>query len=359
VLLEQNYRSTRTILAAANGVISKNLRRKEKNLFTENETGEPIAVYGARNEVDEAWFIAATAQKMIEGGTTASEIAVLYRENFQSRAIEEALLHLDLPYRVLGTRFFERKEVKDLLSYVRAALNPLSKVDFARAVATPSRGIGKTTLEKVFTGEGATLNASAQAKIAGFKDMLAKIAHAAKTLPPSEALRYTIEVSGMETWLKKDLEEGAERMENLNELLNLAVRYDDMQVPEGMEKMLEEAALQSDQDELTDKSDGVVLLTVHSSKGLEFDAVFVTGLEQGLFPSLREGTRDPEEERRLFYVAITRARKQVYLSFAADRMRFGSREYTTPSEFFDDIDPRLVVSVNPGESSGERTIEFL
>ncbi len=359
VLLEQNYRSTRTILAAANGVISKNIRRKEKNLFTENETGEPIAIYGARNEIDEAWFVAATAQKMISSGIPASQIAVLYRENFQSRAIEEALLHLEVPYRVLGTRFFERKEVKDLLSYVRAALNPLSKVDFARAVATPSRGIGKTTLEKVFAGQEAALPAAARAKVATFKDTLTKIAHAAKTLPPSEALRYTLEASGIEVMLKKDAEEGSERMENLNELLNLAVRYDEMLPPEGIEKMLEEAALQSDQDELAEKSDGVVLLTVHASKGLEFDVVFVTGLEQGLFPSLREGTRDPEEERRLFYVAITRARKQVYLSYAHDRMRWGSRELTTPSEFFDDIDPRLIVSVNPGEQSEESTIEFL
>jgi DNA helicase II / ATP-dependent DNA helicase PcrA len=359
VLLEQNYRSTRTILAAANGVISKNLRRREKNLFTENETGEPLALYGARNEVDEAWFIAATAQKLIDGGTPPSEIAVLYRENFQSRAIEEALLHLSVPYRVLGTRFFERKEVKDLLSYVRAALNPLSKVDFARAVATPSRGIGKTTLEKIFAGEEATLNASARAKIAQFREKLVKIAHAARTLPPSEALRFSLEESGIETALRKDLEEGSERMENLNELLNLAVRYDDMKAPEGIEKMLEEAALQSDQDELSEAQDAVSLMTVHASKGLEFDVVFVTGLEQGLFPSLREDTRDPEEERRLFYVAITRARKQVYLSYAADRMRWGSREYTSPSEFFDDIDPRLVVSVNPGDSTGEKTIEFL
>ncbi|MDP3646035.1 MAG: 3'-5' exonuclease, partial [bacterium] len=336
-----------------------NIRRKEKNLFTENETGEPLAIYGARNEIDEAWFVAVTAQKLIEGGTPPAEIAVLYRENFQSRAIEEALLHLNVPYRVLGTRFFERKEVKDLLSYIRAALNPLSKVDFARAVATPSRGIGKTTLEKLFAGQGTGLNTAAQSKITIFKEMLTKIAHAAKTLPPSETLRYALEVSGMETMYKKDRVEGAERMENLNELLNLAVRYDDVLPPEGIEKMLEEAALQSDQDELAETKDAVTLMTAHASKGLEFDVVFVTGLEQGLFPSTRVDTRDPEEERRLFYVAITRARKRVYLSYAGDRMRWGARERTMPSEFFDDIDPRLVVSVTPDGSVGEKTIEFL
>src|SRR5262249_55893267 len=157
--------------------------------------------------------------------------------------------------------------------------------------------IGKTTLEKVFAGQEEGLAAAARAKVTAFKDMLGRIAHATKTLPPSEALRYAIEQSGMEAWLRKDHEEGQERMENLNELLNLAVRYDDLQTPEGMEKMLEEAALQSDQDQLDDSQNAVSLMTVHASKGLEFDAVFVTGMEQGLFPSTREDNRDPEEER--------------------------------------------------------------
>lgn len=343
VLLEQNYRSTRTILTAANAVIEKNTRRRPKVLFTENETGESILLYGARNEVDEAWFVASKAAELVQAGARPGSIAVLYRENFQSRALEEALLHLDVPYRVLGTRFFERKEVKDTLSYLRAAMNPAGRADITRIIAVPPRGIGKVTLEKMFDGDETAIPAGARAKIAAFRDTLARIRHAIDTLPASEAVRYTLEASGIERMFDDD-EEGKERLENVRELVNLATRFDDAQPPEGIERLLEEAALQSDQDELKEEQDAVSLMTVHASKGLEFDTVFITGLEHGLFPSVREGDgdRDEEEERRLFYVAITRARKRVCLSYAAERLKYGSREYTIPSEFIEDIDQRLI-----------------
>lgn len=341
VLLEQNYRSTRTILTAANAVIAKNTYRHPKNLFTDNETGEPIGIFAARNEMEEAWFVAYSAKALIESGVQASEIAALYRENFQSRALEEALLHLKVPYRLIGTRFFERKEVKDTLSYLRAALNPKSKTDLARIIGVPSRGIGKTTLDKILDGKEASLPSAARAKVEAFRMLLHKIQHAAQTLPCSETVRFTLEASGMEAMYKDDAEEGKERLENVRELVNLATRYDDLPPQEGVEKLLEEAALQSDQDELTEEVDAMSLMTAHASKGLEFDVVFVTGLEQGLFPSIREDTRDPEEERRLFYVAMTRARKKLYLTFSEERSKWGKREYTTPSEFLDDIDPRL------------------
>ena len=292
VTLEQNYRSTRTILAAANAVIAKNVKRLEKNLFTENPTGEPVTLYASRNEIDEAWFIAQTALRLIEEGTPADEIAVLYRENFQSRAIEEAMLAFGVPYRVLGTRFFERKEVKDTLSYLRGAMNPKGTADLTRIIGVPPRGIGKTTLDKILAGQEDKLPASVRAKIATFRETLAKIAHAIKTLPASEAVRYCVEASGIDAMHKDDVEEGEERLGNIRELVNLAVRYDDALPPEGIERLLEEAALQSDQDELAEKLAAVSLMTVHASKGLEFDAVFVTGLEQGLFPSLRDDTRD-------------------------------------------------------------------
>ncbi len=344
VTLEQNYRSTRTILTAANGVIEKNLRRKPKRLFTEKGIGEAIVVYGAQNEADEAWFIAQNVQKLLEQGTKASEIAILYRENFQSRAIEEAFLHLALPYRVLGTRFFERKEVKDTLSYLRAGRNESARGDLVRIAAVPPRGIGKVTLEKMLKGE--TVTGASALKINTFRQTLAEIKHALEVLPASEAIRFTLERSGMETFLKKDLEEGPERLENVRELVNLATRYDDMMPPEGIDKILEEAALQSDQDELQKPMDAVSLMTIHAAKGLEFDIVFITGLEQGLFPSIRadDSTRDPEEERRLFYVALTRARERLFLSYARDRMRYGERNQTMPSEFFDDIDARLMIA---------------
>lgn len=356
VILEQNYRSTRTILAAANSVIEKNMRRTPKHLFTENATGEPIATYAAQNEIDEAWFVAGTARALIEKGAAASEIAILYRENFQSRALEEALLHHDVPYRVIGTRFFERKEVKDVLSYLRAALNPQNTTDIARIVATPPRGIGASTLAKMLSGQEASLAPTARAKIATFKDLLTKIAHAASTLPASEAVRFTLEASGMEAAFKKNTEDGHERLENIHELVNFATRYDFEQSPEGIDKLLEEAALQSDQDEVDKDVQAVSLMTIHASKGLEFDTVFITGLEQGLFPSTRQDEkRDDEEERRLFYVALTRARKQVFLSYARERMKYGSREYALPSEFLQDIDQRLLQAVGRGLS--ENTYE--
>jgi len=345
ILLEQNYRSTRTILAAANAVIAKNVRRKEKNLFTENETGEPIHFFGARNEVEEAWHVAEQIRGLISEGTRPGEIAVLYRENFQSRVLEEALLRYELPYRVLGVRFFERAEVKDLLSYLRAARNPKSKADLARIVATPPRGIGKTTLDKMLAGE--ELTGAAGLKVLKFREALAKIKHAIETLPASEAVRFTAEASGLQTMLEAAGDEGQERLTNLFELVNLAVRYDDATSPEGIERLLEEAALQSEQDSLGNSGEraAISLMTVHASKGLEFDAVFVTGLEQGLFPSTREAEdRDNEEERRLFYVAMTRARKRLFLSYAHERMKYGAREPALPSDFFADIDDRLMVA---------------
>ncbi|HEY4525246.1 MAG TPA: UvrD-helicase domain-containing protein [Candidatus Paceibacterota bacterium] len=362
VTLEQNYRSTRTILAAANAVIEKNTRRRPKNLYTDNPTGEPIEIYGAQNELDEAWFVAQKAAALIESGVRAGDIAVLYRENFQSRALEEAMLALSVPYRVIGVRFFERKEVKDTLSYLRAALNTKSKVDLSRIAGVPARGIGKVTLERMLAGDDSALSPSARAKVGAFRECLSKISHAVGVLPASEAIRFASEVSGMEA-MYKETEEGRERLENIHELVNLAVRYDHEEPPLGIEKLLEEAALQSDQDELDEKIDAVALMTVHASKGLEFDVVFVTGLEQGLFPWVRDedSERDSEEERRLFYVALTRARRTLILTHARERMKYGSREYTVPSEFLEDIDPRLTRAVARKRSligDDEETIRY-
>jgi DNA helicase-2/ATP-dependent DNA helicase PcrA len=358
ITLEQNYRSTRTILSAANGIIEKNRRRKPKNLFTENGTGEPIMLFGARNELEEAWFVADQAARLIKKGTRPGQIAVLYRENFQSRALEEAMLAGGLAYRVLGTRFFERKEVKDVISYLRAAMNPKSRVDLLRIVGTPARGIGKVTLEKMIAGEDAALPAAARAKVTKFRAVIEAIGKAIEMLPASEAVTYAIESSGMEDMFKEGGEEGKERLLNVRELVNFAARFDDFAPPEGMERLIEEAALQSEQDNLQERDNAISLMTVHASKGLEFDAVFITGLEQGLFPSMREGEasneRDPEEERRLFYVALTRARARVFLSYASERMRWGSREYTLASEFISDIDARLVTA--PKEQGEEEDI---
>ncbi|OGG51513.1 hypothetical protein A3C18_02950 [Candidatus Kaiserbacteria bacterium RIFCSPHIGHO2_02_FULL_54_11b] len=341
VRLEQNYRSTRTILAAANAIIEKNTNRIPKTLFSEGGTGDPIVVHGALDERYEAWFVAERATSLIERGVGPREIAVLYRENSQSRVLEEALLHAGLPYQVLGTRFFERKEVKDVLSYLRAALNPKSTNDIVRIAGVPPRGIGRVTLEKMFGGQPL---GSATAKVVAFQATLASIRHAINTLPASDTVRFCIEASGIQNMYGGKTEEDAEPLGNVRELANLAVKYDSIEPPAGIERLLEEAALQSEQDELDMEKGkgGISLMTAHAAKGLEFDAVFIVGLEQGLFPSVRndEG-RDPEEERRLFYVALTRARKYVFLSYAFERTKYGTRERALPSEFISDIDQRL------------------
>ncbi len=347
VLLEENYRSTKTILAVANDIIEKNLYRRKKTLFTNNEDGAQMRLFVAYDEADEAAHVARSARELIEAGTDPSEIAVLYRANFQSRALEEACLAGDLPYQVLGVKFFERKEVKDVLTFIRAAL-ARSSGDIARVVNVPARGIGKVTLLKMLTGEEAKMTPSVRTKVAAFYALLDDIRAHAERETPSATVRFVVEVSGLEAHLTKGSEGDQERLENIKELVTLATRYDQLPPEEGIAKLLDDAALTSDQDELKEEQSAIRLMTVHASKGLEFDHVFITGLEEGLFPHEKIGEErdDDEEERRLFYVALTRARKQVHLSYASARTIFGSRQVNLPSEFITDIDDAYLEAVN-------------
>ena len=351
VRLEENFRSSGTILAAANNTIEKNRNRIPKELRPTRGVGEPIYVFESENETEEAWFIATKISELLARGSRPRQIAVLYRNNYQSRALEEAMLEQGIPYRVIGTRFFERKEVKDVLSYVRAALNRQSAQDISRIITIPPRGIGQATLAKALAGKNAELPTAARAKLENFYASLAGMQRALETLPLSEALRFVLEESGLQHMYKNArTAEEEERFENVRELVNLAVRYDGELSPRGAEALLEEAALQSDQDEMRENDDRVSLMTIHASKGLEFETVFLTGLEQGLFPSLHiDETTDPEEERRLMYVALTRAMDRLFLTFARARLRFGSRERAVPSEFLADIDPRLLTWAEPTE----------
>lgn len=348
VVLEENYRSTKNILAAANDIISKNIFRPEKNLFTKNEDGQRLSLYQAFDETDEAMFVARKTGELIANRVQPRHIAVLYRANFQSRAIEEALLASDIPYQVIGTRFFERKEVKDTLSFVRAALHGAS-ADIARIANVPPRGIGKVTLLKMLSGREGELASGMQEKIAALRALLSKIKNKAEQLVPSKFLRFVITQSGMERLFKEDKLEGAERLENLRELVSLAARYDEYPVEEGLEKFLESAALASEQDEIKEEANAVRLMTVHASKGLEFAHVFVVGLEEGLFPYEREDedAGDREEERRLMYVALTRAKRRVFLSYASYRTIFGSKNATSPSQFLSDITEGLLMLEAP------------
>ena len=396
ILLEENYRSTKNILEAANEIIKKNKYRPDKNLFTKNPIGEKIGFYEALDEGDEADFVATKileiqdrvtdttligslsprARGALPLGSSACEtpsqstsvtlsgIAVLYRANFQSRALEEAMLRYNIPYQVLGVKFFERKEIKDTLAYLRAALNPESLSDIKRIINFPTRGIGKATLMKIFAGEKESLPIKTKIKIDNFYKILEEIKNKIETEKASDVIKFAVKKSGIETELLAGGEEDLERLENIKELATLALKYDNLKGGMGIEKFLEDASLASDQDSLINyqgesliKNNGVKLMTVHASKGLEFKYVFITGLEDGLFPHQRNGetknAEDKEEERRLFYVALTRAKEKLFLSFANFRTIFGSRQINTPSEFIGDIPSDIL------EKEGESGIKTI
>ncbi len=360
IMLEENYRSTQTIITASNDIIEKNINRPEKKVFTKNAEGERIALYAGMNAEDEAEHVSLTAKNLIRSGISPSAIAVLYRTNFQSRVLEEAFINMSVPYQLLGTRFFERKEVKDVLSYLRFALNPESTTDLARIINEPPRGVGKVTVLKLVEGRRDAVKGKALEGVLAFERIMEHIRATVETAPLHESIKFIMEHTGIEASFKDDGEEGQERLENLRELVTIATRYSEETGREAIERLLEDAALEGDQDEMKKKEekDAVRLMTIHAAKGLEFEHVFITGLEEGLFPHERfdEGKTDTEEERRLFYVALTRAEKKVYLSFAHMRMIFGSERINVPSSFLSDIRPELIEGANPHESGFERTI---
>lgn len=353
VLLEENYRSTKHVIAAANEVINKNNYRTPKTLYTNNTEGELVSQYSAYDETDEARFIVERAIEHIDQGTEPEQIAVLFRTNAQSRSLEEAFLSYNIPYQVLGVKFFERKEIKDVLCYLRASLNPDSLIDIKRVINTPTRGIGKVTIGTLFSEGKSALSGKALISVTHFYDLLDKIRDYTVEHSVSEILKYIITESGMERSYKAE-PDGEERLENLRELVSLAVRYDHLPHEDGLEKLLEEATLMSDQDNL-EAARGVKLMTIHASKGLEFDTVFVSGLEQGLFPSQRDSKAtgsDAEEERRLMYVAVTRARRKLYLTYASMRTIYGMRDIRMPSEFLMDIPDELLIRESREGESG-------
>lgn len=359
VILEQNYRSTKNILEAANNIISKNKYRVPKNLFTKNIEGETINICEAYDEAGEAEFVADTISELLKNNDPEN-IAILYRANFQSRVLEEALLHHQIPYQVLGVKFFERKEIKDLLAYVRVSYNKESWSDIKRIINIPARGIGKVTLAKIFAGQFSELPASMQEKINKFYFLLDEIREFIDTHKPSESIKYIIEKTGLEEKMSKGSSDEQESLENMHELVTLAVKYDSLPQEEGMEKLIENASLSSDQDTLMHKNTkGVRLMTVHASKGLEFKYVFITGLEQDLFPHTNVGTKtkeDQEEERRLFYVALTRAEKKLFLSYTQLRTIFGSKQVNSPSEFIYDIPEHLTTFEQVEHQGGEKIV---
>jgi DNA helicase-2/ATP-dependent DNA helicase PcrA len=345
IALSENYRSTKAIVESANQVIEKNKNRHKKTATTGNAEGEPITLAIAGDEKGEASFIAETVSTYQDQGVPLYEMAVLYRTNFQSRVLEEAFIAKSIPYQVLGTKFFERREVKDVLSYLRLAVNRDSIADLSRIINVPARGIGKTTLLKLVEG---TPLGSAQGKVDAFFSLMERIRTHLGTHCLSEVIKYIIEETGLLKLYSGKGEEEAERLENMKELATLAVKYDHHGGLEGALELIEEAALLGEQDSLQDEG-GVKLMTVHAAKGLEFRVVFVTGLEEGLFPHEKEEGEDEEEERRLFYVAMTRAKEKLILSFAQTRRMYGTLYGTVPSSFIHDLDQGRVEVVEAGE----------
>ena len=346
VLLETNYRSTQTILQAAHDIISKNKERIDKKLITDNQQGDNIIIYEAFSAYQESDWIANKVQHYINSGTDPRDIAVLFRTNFQSRVLEESFLRRTLPYQVVGVKFFSRKEIKDVMSYLKSAFNRDSLSDIKRVINEPKRGLGKVAVAKIFAGNSEALPAKQKTNYQSFIVILNDIYEFAMSHTPSETVKFTIQKTGLEELLGKGTDEDRERLENMKELVTYAKKYDDIETP--FDVFFEEVALLSDQDSLgsnTNDNKTVKLMTIHAAKGLEFKYVFLAGMEQGLFPSQRDdskSTYEDEEERRLCYVAFTRAKDVLHLSYAKLRTIYGQERINVPSEFLADVTDSLV-----------------
>ena len=376
--LEQNYRSTTTILNAANKLIGNNSARLGKNLWTDGEEGEPIGIYMAYNETDEARYVVDQIKKAPEQGIVFSDHAILYRVSAQSRVLEEALLRSKIPYRVYGgVRFYERMEIKNALAYVRIATFQDDDVSFERIINTPTRGIGNKTVEELraiakndncslwkaafHIIEHKLLSARAINSLEEFIRLIKKMSLTAPELTLDEQVDGIIKLSGLINHFKKEKgEKGLARIENLEELVKAASEFevgDDEELKEmnAMQAFLAHAALESGETQAGDKSNCVHLMTLHSAKGLEFPSIYLVGMEEGLFPHQRSSNdlKQLEEERRLCYVGITRAKKTLTLTYTQYRRLHGSDYYPQPSRFINEIPAELLCEIRLGGSVTE------
>ena len=349
VFLTQNYRSSGIILAAANAVVAKNVYRQDKELVATRGDGEQIGLLVSDDGDDEAASIARVIADLHLEGVAYSDIAILFRANFQARALETQILAQQIPYTVLGTRFFERSEVKDLLAYLALVQNPNSREAFARAAGVPKRGIGARTLERVFSGEEGLLSAAAAAKVVALRSIVARVTTLAGEQPVTLVLRELLGLLEYKKYLAATYDNPDERMQEVGELLSFADRFSHLSGVDGIAQMLAEVALSSEQDSLRANSrDSVRLMTIHAAKGLEFPRVFIVGMEEGLFPFFHDegAAHDGEEERRLCYVAMTRAKDRLYCSYARRRNIFGSWRGRQPSSFLSDIPEHLITDID-------------
>jgi len=374
IRLEQNYRSTGTILKAANALIDHNQARLGKELWTQSDAGEPILFYSAYNEKDEARFVIDRIENWVEQGRSRSEIAVLYRSNAQSRQFEETLVARGIPYRVYGgLRFFERAEIKDTLAYLRMISNPTADPAFERTVNHPPRGIGQKTIDEIRQHARAQssslwsaslelvdseqMTARARGALRTYVDLVRRLTSDLAELPLGEQIKSIIEMSGLEAHFKKDSsEKGQSRIENLQELVGAGKSFTyEAIIDENMsllDAFLAHAALEAGEAQADAWEDCVQLMTMHSVKGLEFPLVFLVGMEEGLFPHQRS-SEEPgrmEEERRLCYVGITRAREQLVITSAEVRRLFGNESYNMLSRFVREIPDELIQEIRPKAS---------
>jgi len=372
IKLEQNYRSTSNILNAANAVIHNNEGRKGKNLWTDAEGGENITLHKAESDYAEAEYIVGKIDKDVANGAKYKDFAILYRTNAQSRVIEEFLVKRNMPYRIFGgLRFYERREIKDALAYMRAVANPYDDISLKRIINTPKRGIGDTAIEffegissqqgiKFFDAlqraEEFSENKARVKKITDFIILLQDMKKDAQEMSLDEFTKSMLSKSGYyHAILQEDAQLGTDRAGNLSELINKTAEFiDGYDEHPKLESFLEEVALVADIDNLKENDDAVSMMTLHSSKGLEFPIVFLPGLEEGIFPGYRAATgtkSELEEERRLCYVGITRAKKQLYITHAARRMTNGQTNYNPASRFLGEIPQDLLDE----ESSDKRS----
>ena len=392
IKLEQNYRSHGNILRAANTLIRNNSSRLGKNLWTSEGQGELIRVYNALTDIDEAAFVVDEVKSLHAEGIALSQMALLYRSNAQSRVLEHALFNAALAYRVYGgMRFFERQEIKHALAYLRLIANPNDNNALLRIVNFPARGIGARSLEQVQDeasrqgvslwaamlercGRTATRPAGSQYDIssgkaqpgleqakkgvAGFIALIESMRQVCEKLPLPEIVEHAVEHSGLAAHYRSE-REGADRLENLNELVNAAASFVHEAEDDSLTAFLSHASLEAGEHQAGGGQDALQLMTVHSAKGLEFHSVFLSGLEEGLFPhdNSRNETGGLEEERRLMYVAVTRARRRLYLSFSQSRMLHGQTRYNIPSRFLQEIPENLLKWLKPDQKGTERGVE--
>lgn len=359
IKLERNYRSTSNILDAANNVIAHNEGRKEKTLWTEEGEGQPIKLFSAGDEREEAAWVCDRINQMQQAGAALSSIAVLYRMHAQSRVMEEMLVRAGIPYRIFGgTRFYDRREVKDAIAYLRALVNPADDVSLRRIINTPRRAIGDATIAELTRSAAAqgtslfsamleppeSLASRARKSVGDFATLLSRLMALRETMPLGDFAQLLVDETKLEAqFLKEDSDEARTRAENVREFVGAVREYEQKTENATLEGFLENVALVTDLDNMTEGSESVTLMTLHSAKGLEFDTVFLVGMEQGLFPShmaMNEGR--VEEERRLAYVGITRARKQLFISYATQRMLFNQMQRNERSQFIEEIPARLM-----------------